>query len=68
MPELSVVADDRPFYSQKSLAAKLRVSERMVRKLIESGQIRSYKIGRATRIAPEDVDSYLASRCQDRAA
>lgn len=68
MSELHVAEDDRPFFSQQSLARKLQVSDRMVRKLIETGQIRAYKVGRATRIAPEDVDSYLASRCLDRAA
>jgi excisionase family DNA binding protein len=68
MSELRIADDDRPFYSQQSLAAKLRISDRMVRKLIETRQIRAYKVGRATRIAPEDVDSYLASRCLDRAA
>lgn len=68
MSEIHVAEDDRPFFSQQSLARKLQVSDRMVRKLIETGQIRAYKVGRATRIAPEDVDSYLASRCLDRAA
>ena len=60
--------EERPFYTIKALAKRLSVTDRMVRKLIETGQIRSYSIGKARRIAPEDVDSYLASRCEDRAA
>lgn len=69
MSEIRIAPEpERPFYTTKALAQRLSVTERMVRKLLQSGQIRSYRIGKARRIAPEDVDSYLASRCEERTA
>lgn len=69
MAEISVLErDERPFYTTKGLAQRLSVTERHVRKLLETGQIRSYRIGKARRIDPKDVDSYLASRCEERNA
>lgn len=59
-------ADRRPFFTPKSLAAYLSVTDRMVRKLLQRGEIPSYTIGSARRIDPADVDEYLARRRQER--
>lgn len=57
------------FYTAKSLARRLALGERTVRRYIEEGQIPSYMFGRARRIDPADVDSFLARhRCDGRKA
>jgi len=58
----------RPFYTTRSLAQRLSVNEKTVRRLLNSGEIASYYIGTARRIDPDDVDSYLARRRNDRRA
>lgn len=57
---------DRPFLTIGSLARRLQLGERTVRNYVESGEIPSYKFGRARRIDPEDVDRYLARRREGR--
>lgn len=69
MAEIHVLdGGERPFYTIRSLALRLDVSERMVRKLLHEGQLASYRVGKARRIAPEDVDSFLAERREERSA
>jgi excisionase family DNA binding protein len=60
--------EERPFYTIASLAERLQLGERTIRNYVESGEIPSYKFGRARRIDPEDVDSWLARRRSDRRA
>lgn len=50
----------RPFFTPKSLAAYLNVSERTARQLAADGRIPSYRIEGSRRFAAEDVDRYLA--------
>ena len=51
----------RAWYTPQSLADELRMSRRSVYNLLDSGQLRSYKVpGAGRRIRPEDVDAYLA--------
>ncbi|HVV52422.1 MAG TPA: helix-turn-helix domain-containing protein [Polyangia bacterium] len=59
---------DRPFYTIGSLAKRLTLGERTVRNWVESGELPSYKFGRSRRIDPQDVDSFLARRRDDRRA
>jgi excisionase family DNA binding protein len=47
------------------VAKKLRISARMVYKLVEAGKLRSYKIGSAIRISDEQLQAYLAG-CEVR--
>ena len=54
--------DERPFYTTQSLAKRLSVTERHIRKLLERGELDSYRVGKARRIDPMDVESYLASK------
>ena len=51
----------RAWYTPQSLADELRMSRRSVYNLLDSGQLRSYKVpGAGRRIRPEDVDEFLA--------
>lgn len=58
----------RPFFTAKTLAAYLSLSERTVRGLIAAGEIASYKIAGSRRVDPVDVDVWLRRSCRDRAA
>jgi excisionase family DNA binding protein len=59
-------ADDRRrFYTPRSLAQRLAISERLAYELLASGELASYKIRGARRIDPEDVDRYLRVRREE---
>ncbi len=55
------------FFTERSLAAYLAVSDRTIRNWISRGELPSYKLGSARRIDPADVDRFLAQR-RDEAA
>jgi excisionase family DNA binding protein len=55
------------FFTDRSLAAYLAVSDRTVRNWIRRGELPSYKLGASRRIDPADVESFLA-RHRDEAA
>jgi excisionase family DNA binding protein len=50
----------RAFFTPKTLALYLAISERTVRSMLASGRIPSYRVEGARRIDPADVDAYLA--------
>jgi excisionase family DNA binding protein len=52
----------------KGLAQYLSLSERTVRELLSTGELPSYKVAGSRRIAPEDVDAWLAARRRERRA
>lgn len=52
--------DLRPFFTVKTLAAYLAISERTVRQMASDRRIVSYRIEGQRRFAAADVDSYLA--------
>jgi excisionase family DNA binding protein len=52
----------RAFFTPKTLAQYLALSERTVRSMLADGKIASYRVEGARRIDPSDVDSYLARR------
>jgi excisionase family DNA binding protein len=58
----------RAFFTPKTLAQYLAISERTVRSMLASGRIPSYRFEGARRIDPRDVDRYLANRREERAA
>ncbi len=58
----------RPFFTAKTLAAYLSLSERTVRGLIAAGEIASYKIAGSRRVDPVDVDAWLRRSCRDHIA
>jgi excisionase family DNA binding protein len=58
----------RAFFTPKTLALYLSISERTVRSMLASRVIPSYRVEGARRIDPADVDRYLANRREGRAA
>ena len=54
------------FFTERSLAAYLAVSDRTIRNWIRRGELPSYKLGAARRIDPADVDTFLARRREGR--
>jgi len=50
----------RCFFTSRTLAGYLSLSERTVRELLRTGAIPSYKVAGARRIDPADVDAWLA--------
>lgn len=48
------------FFTERTLADFLAVSDRTVRNWIRRGELPSYKLGAARRIDPADVDDFLA--------
>jgi excisionase family DNA binding protein len=55
------LTDDRPLLSPRALGQRLGVSERTARDLIQSGRLRSVKVGGSRRVEPAEVDRYVAS-------
>lgn len=68
MTPVEVTTERRAFFTVAALADYLQVSERYVRQLCLDGKLPSYKLGTARRIAAEDVDSWLESQRERRAA
>ena len=50
------------FFTERTLAAYLAVSDRTIRNWIRRGELPSYKLGASRRIDPADVDTFLAQR------
>jgi excisionase family DNA binding protein len=55
------------FFTERSLAAYLAVSDRTVRNWIRRGELPSYKLGASRRIDPDDVESFLARNREESA-
>jgi excisionase family DNA binding protein len=55
------------FFTERTLAAYLAVSDRTIRNWIRRGELPSYKLGAARRIDPADVEDFL-TRHRDEAA
>lgn len=56
-----------PFFTERTLAAYLAVSDRTIHNWIRRGELPSYKLGASRRIDPADVEDFLA-RHRDEAA
>lgn len=52
-------SDSRPWFTTESLAERLGVSDRLIRKWRAEGSLVSYKLGGCRRYRPEDVDLFL---------
>ena len=61
---IHLVTERQGFFTPKTLAAYLALSERTVRQLLADSAIPSYRIAGSRRIDPRDVDNYLR-RCRD---
>lgn len=68
MNKVQVITERQAFFTTATLAEYLCLSERYVRELVTTGEIPSYTFGRARRIAPQDVDSWLKQRRERSAA
>jgi excisionase family DNA binding protein len=55
------------FFTERTLADLLAVSDRTIRNWIRRGELPSYKLGAARRIDPADVEVFLA-RHRDEAS
>jgi excisionase family DNA binding protein len=55
------------FFTERTLAAYLVVSDRTIRNWIRRGELPGYKFGASRRIDPADVEDFLA-RHRDEAA
>lgn len=53
------------FFTERSLAAYLAVSDRTVRNWIRRGELPSYKLGASRRIDPADVAAFLEQRREE---
>ena len=53
-------AERRAWFAPQTLASWLQVSDRMIRKWVAQGRLRSYKIDGRRRFDPEDVDEFIA--------
>jgi excisionase family DNA binding protein len=62
--EVHVSTERRAFFTVRSLATYLAISERTVRDMLARGVVPSYRVEGSRRIDPVDVDAYLA-RCKD---
>ncbi|MRB78768.1 helix-turn-helix domain-containing protein [Bacillus thuringiensis] len=52
------------YYTIKEVATQLKVSERTVHNWIKKEQLKSYKVGRLTRISEEQLKAYLEKEKQ----
>jgi excisionase family DNA binding protein len=69
MPDVKVIGEEREsFFTPRSLAKYLSVTERTIYNLLERGELASYTVASARRIDPADVDAYLAEHREERAA
>jgi len=60
-------AQSESFFTERTLAAYLAVSDRTIRNWIRRGELPSYKLGASRRIDPADVDAFLESRREEAA-
>ena len=58
--------DSGPLLRIEQIAERLSVSRSMAWKLIDSGMLRSVRIGRAVRVLPADLEDYLADPARER--
>jgi excisionase family DNA binding protein len=63
---MSLESSFEPYLTREEVAAILHISPRTVRRLIESKQLRSVKLGKLVRITPDDLRIY--QRGLDRAS
>jgi len=50
------------FFTTREVAERLKLKEELVRELIRNGDLHAYRIGKAYRIAGEDIEEFLRQR------
>jgi excisionase family DNA binding protein len=58
--------EHRPWFTPETLANHLQVSQRMVRKWVQQGRLRSYKLDGCRRFDPADVEAFVAQFRDER--
>lgn len=61
-----VDAVDGPLLRVEQVAERLAVSRSMAWKLVDSGELRSVRIGRSVRVHPSDLEAFLADPARER--
>lgn len=62
----ALLGDTRDWFTTESLASRLKVSDRLIRKWVQAGLLRSYKFGSLRRFAPADVDDFVVRFLDER--
>jgi putative molybdopterin biosynthesis protein len=57
--------EGQPFYDVRQLADLLNVNKMTIYRLVERGDLRAYRIGRALRFRPSEVEEFLANQQTD---
>lgn len=65
--DMQVKLSGPTFFTERTLAAYLAVSDRTVRNWIRRGELPSYKLGASRRIDPADVAAFLEQRREEAA-
>jgi excisionase family DNA binding protein len=65
MTEITLT-EHRAWFTTDTLAAYLHVSDRMIRKWVAEGRLRSYKLDGCRRFDPGDVNTFVAAMCDHR--
>jgi excisionase family DNA binding protein len=58
--ELLIRTEREAWFTPDSLASYLQVSDRMIRKWVAEGRLRSYKLDGCRRFNPADVEEFVA--------
>jgi len=67
MSETTINTQPQPWFTPDTLAAYLHVSDRVIRKWVAEGRLRSYKLGACRRFDPSDVEQFLSANRDERA-
>jgi excisionase family DNA binding protein len=65
MSEITLT-EHRPWFTTDTLAAYLQVSDRMIRKWVAEGRLRSYKLDGCRRFDPGDVERFIQGMRDER--
>jgi excisionase family DNA binding protein len=66
MTELLIETERRAWFTADSLASYLQVSDRMIRKWVAEGRLRSYKLDGCRRFDPGDIDDFVSQFRDER--
>lgn len=68
MPAVRIIQlEQQPFYTVQTLAKRLCLSDRQIRRMVKDRKIGSYVVEGVRRFDQSDVDLYLAKRREEAA-
>ena len=59
-PRVLTPVNTSPMLTVTAVAERLQVSERTIRRWIDDGQLKAYRLSRAIRVSENDLQSFLA--------